>query len=82
MKFDLSSAKTWFHNDGCKEYETYGFVFSEIQTSGRNKYRTIEQDGSVELKSLDELINLSKHFNCDLVVSEGYILIYDHYMES
>ena len=77
MKFEIRSAKGFVDKNTDKDlYLSHGF------TTRQTPYGEIlEGSFEMDIKSLEDLINLSKKFGCDLIIGEGSITIYDSYIE-
>lgn len=91
MKFDLDLAGLFYTIDDKRVpvYEKYGFVFESYSGEYRDKERlTVVPRGTfgktiqntVEIKELDDLLNLIKDVG-EVVVSHDGIIIYDDYLE-
>jgi len=83
MKFEISCTSSWVDTPTKIKYEKYGLKFVPETNPDYKRhgdwYKGLE-DGTIELNSLEDLVNLIKDVG-DVIVGEKYIEIYDNYRE-
>jgi len=79
MIFNLTSSGYFYHTESKLKLEKLGFKFRP-ETFGSYEFYKIDNDLTININSLDDIINLSKEFG-ELVINENTIEIYDDYRE-
>lgn len=77
MKFNLTTSSKFYRENDKEKLESIGFKFEDSSIMGE-WYRT--NDSSIEISSLEELIDFCKEWG-NIVFDENQIEIYDDYRE-
>lgn len=76
MKFELTTTEYGYEKEDANKLKQLGFEFIYRD----NYYSKNDKDISIEINSLDDLMNLIKEYG-QIVINESKIEIYDGYRE-
>lgn len=80
MKFNLSTAGVFYTKEQAEKLKELGFTFSSKEHNPTGRLHKEPSDVEIEISTLEELITFSQEWG-ELIVSDGYIEIYDDYRE-
>lgn len=80
MKFELSTAGNYYSKEEVKELEKLGFEFIKDSNYISGEIYRIVRNTSIEINSLDELIEFSGKYG-ELIFDANSIIIYNDYIE-
>lgn len=81
MTFELTTSGNFYSNENKSVLETLGFEFEYDGTFSDQPYSMTTCNTSIEINSLEELLDLSNSLSSDLIIGAESIEIYDDYRE-
>jgi len=79
MKFEISTARSFYNKKEAKKFKNIGFCFEKIQDCDE-LYLDWSKKVFININTLEELMNLQKIYG-KLVINSETIIIYDDYLE-